>query len=568
MARARASGTANTARTVARRPRQAPPSRADARERGRRAYARRAWGEAFESLSLADRATPLEADDLELLATSAYMLGRRDDLSSLERAYQAHLDAGEPLRAARCAFWTGMHLSIRGEMSRATGWFGRAHRLVEHERRDCVERGYLLLPLVFQHESAGEYEAAAAVAADAAEIGEHFGDADLFALAAQSRGILLVNLARAAEGLGLMDEAMVAVTAGELSPIVSGMVYCGVILGCQHAYELRRAREWTAALTQWCEEQPDLVSFTGTCLVHRAEILQLQGSWEDALEEAHRAQERCAQAMNQRVAAQARYQQGEVHRLQGDFAAAEQAYRDASQGGWEPQPGLALLRLAQGNGGPAAAAIRRALGETLGEAKRVALLPAYVEIMLTAGDVGAARVACRELEETSTRYGSDMLGAMAGYARGAVELAAGDAQAALVALRRASQLWQELEAPYEAARARLLIGLACRSLGDDDTAALELEAARTAFAELEAAPDLARVDSLAHRGRAVETHGLTPRELQVLRLVAAGETNRAIAAELVLSERTIDRHVSNIFTKLRVSSRAGATAYAYEHGLV
>jgi len=543
-------------------------SPADALERGRRAYAHRAWGEALEFLSLADRTAPLGADDVELLGTSAYMLGRPDDLESLERAYHLHLDAGEALRAARCAFWMGMTLSIRGEVSRATGWLGRAQRLVERQRRDCVERGYLLLPLMFQHESAGDYDAAAAVAAEAAEIGERFHDADLFALAVQSQGILLVRLGRVAQGLGLMDEAMVAVTSGELSPIVSGMVYCGVILGCQEAYELRRAREWTAALTHWCEEQPDLVSFTGTCLVHRAEILQLQGAWRDALEEAGRAVDRCAQAMNKLAAAHAIHRQGEVHRLRGDFAAAEQAYRDASHAGREPQPGLSLLRLAQGEAAAAVAAIRRALGETVERPKRLGLLPAYVEIMLAVGDLEQARVACDELEEASIGYESQMLGAMVAYARGAFELAEGYAQAALVALRPAARAWQELEAPYEAARTRVLVGLACRALGDDDTAALELEAARSTFAELGAAPDIARVDSLARPEVTTDTHGLTSRELQVLRLVAAGRTNKAIAAELGVSERTIDRHVSNIFTKLRVPSRAAATAFAYEHRLV
>jgi DNA-binding CsgD family transcriptional regulator len=541
---------------------------ADALRRGRRAYARRAWGDAFELLSLSDHAVPLSAEDLELLATAAYMLGRPDDLSGLERAYHLYLDAGEPLRAARCAGWAGTHLALRGELGRATGWLGRAQRLVERDGRDCVERGYLLFPRMFEQEATGDYEAAAATAAHAAEIGERFGDADLFALAAQSRGILLVGLGRVAEGLGLMDEAMLAVTAGELSPIVSGMVYCGVIVGCKHAYELRRAREWTASLTEWCEEQPDLVSFTGTCLVHRAEILQLQGSWRDALEEARRAEDRCAQAMNQRTAAQARHQQGEVHRLRGELAAAERAYRDASRGGWEPQPGLALLRLAQGNGDAAAATIRRALGETLGGPKRLALLPAYIEIMVAVGELEEARAASYELEAISKGFQSDMLGGTVAYARGAVELAAGNAQAALVALREAWHVWQELEAPYEAARTRVLIGLACRALGDDDTAALELEAARDVFVELEAGPDVARVGSLARRADRAEKQRLTPRELQVLRLVAAGRTNKAIAAELVLSERTIDRHVSNMFAKLHVSSRSAATAYAYEHRLV
>jgi DNA-binding CsgD family transcriptional regulator len=419
-----------------------------------------------------------------------------------------------------------------------------------------------------RHEAIGDWEAAYATAADAAEIGERFGDADLLALAVHEQGCALIQQGRVEEGLGLLDEAMVAVTAGELSPIVTGIVYCSVIAGCQEVYALHRAQEWTAALTHWCEEQPDMVSFTGRCLVHRAEIMELHGAWRDALEEARRARQRCVQGKNQSAAAQAYYRQGEVHRLQGRFSAAEEAYRDASRCGWEPQPGLALLRLAQGNGDAAAATIRRAVGETTEPLKRARLLPAYVEIMLAVGDAQEARGACRELEEISARYESGMLGAMVAHAEGAVDLAEGDARSALLALRRAWQVWQELEVPYEAARVRVLLGLACRALEDDDTAALELEAARGVFAQLGAAPDLVRVDSLAQSAVSVDAHGLTARELQVLRLVAAGKTNRTIAAELVLSERTVDRHVSNIFTKLSVSSRAAATAYAYEHQLV
>ena len=541
---------------------------ADELERGREAYARRTWMDAYESLSRADQMSPLGAEDLELLATSAYMLGRDNELSGLERAYHVYLDAGEALRAARCAFWVGMQLSTLGEIGRGTGWLGRARRLVEREGRECVEQGYLLLPLMFQQEAAGESEAAAATAADAAEIGERFRDADLFALAVQAQGILLVKQGRVVEGISLLDEAMVAVTEGELSPIISGLVYCGVILGCQDAYELRRAQEWTAALTRWCKEQPDMVAFTGACMVHRAEIMQLHGAWPNALEEARRAGERCEQAMNRAAAAQARYRQGEVHRLRGEFAAAEEAYQDASRGGWEPQPGLALLRLAQADAAAAGAAIRRAVGETSEPSKRLGLLPAYVEIMLDIGDVQEARNACRELEEISAGFQSSMLGAMVAQARGAVDLAEGDFRAALVALRHAQQIWQELEVPYEAARVRVLLGLACRTLGDDDTAALELEAAREDFADLGAAPDLVRVDALIRRASPINAHGLTARELEVLRLIAAGKTNKAIAAELVLSERTVDRHVSNIFTKLGLSSRAAATSYAYEHQLV
>jgi len=541
----------------------------DELERGREFYARRAWMDAYTSLSHVDQAAPLGAEDLELLATSAFMIGRDDDfLGGLERVYHLHLDAGEALRAVRYAFWVGLNLALRGEVGRATGWLGRARRLLEREGDDCVEHGYLLLPVMFEHEATGDYEAAAATAADAAGIGERFGDADLFALAVQSQGIFLVKQGQVEEGLRLMDEAMVAVTAGELSPIVSGIVYCGVIMGCQEVYALRRAQEWTAALTHWCEDQPDMVAFSGRCLVHRAEIMELHGAWRDALEEARRARQRCEQGNNLSAAAQAFYRQGEVHRLQGRSSAAEEAYRDASRYGWEPQPGLALLRLAQGKDDAAAAAIQRVVGETTDPLKRARLLPAYVEIMLAAGDVQEARDACHELQEISVRYESPMLGAVVAHAEGATDLAEGDARTALLALRRAWQVWQELEVPYEVARVRVLLGMACRALGDDDTAALELEAAYDGFARLGAEPDLARVESLTRSATSVQAHGLTARELEVLRRVADGETNKAIATDLVLSERTVDRHVSNIFAKLGVSSRAAATAYSYKHQLI
>jgi DNA-binding CsgD family transcriptional regulator len=524
---------------------------------------------AFNALSLADEVVPLGAEDLELLSISAYLIGRDDDnLRALDRAYRAHLESGEALRAARAAFWLGFRLIDLGEVGKATGWLGRARRLVEREEQDCVERGYLLLPVVLEQLFTGDYEASYASAADAAQIGERFEEPDLTALAIHLQGCARIKQGRVDDGLALLDEAMVAVTTDELSPIVTGLVYCSVIEACREVYALRRSQEWTVALTQWCGGQPDLVPYAGQCLVHRAEIMQLHGAWRDALEEARRATERFARGADQPAAAAAFYQQGEIHRLLGEFAAAEDAYRDASRRGLEPQPGLALLRLAQGNNDAAAAAIRRVMGETSDPLERARLLPAYIEIMLAAGDAEEARASCLELGEIAEGYASGVLGAMASGARGAVELAEGDARSALVALRHAGQVWQELEAPYEAARVRVLVGLACDALGDHETAALELVTARVAFEQLGAAVDLARVVSLALRAAPPDTHGLAPRELQVLRLVVAGKTNKAIAAELVVSERTVDRHVSNIFTKLGVSSRAAATAFAYQHQLV
>jgi DNA-binding CsgD family transcriptional regulator len=383
-----------------------------------------------------------------------------------------------------------------------------------------------------------------------------------------TQGLALIRQGQMVEGLALLDQAMLAASAGELSPIVTGVVYCGVIAGCEEAYEVRRAREWTDALSRWCEQQPQLVAFSGRCHAHRSEIMQLDGAWGEALEEALRARERAERAMNPNAVGHALYRQGEIQRLQGDFVAAEAAYRESNRYGLEPQPGLALLRLAQGDADVAAAAIRRALGETSEPLKRARLLPATVEIMLAVGDRTEARRASDELAEVSTLYDSVMLRAIVEHVRGAVELAEGDAHAALVSLRRARQAWQELGAPYEAARTRVLLGQACRALGDDDTATLELEAAGAAFTGLGAVPDAASVASLTRRDASRDTHGLTQRELEVLRLVAAGKSNKQIASTLVVSEHTVARHVQNILAKLRLPSRTAATAFAFEHDLL
>jgi DNA-binding CsgD family transcriptional regulator len=542
---------------------------ADELERGRAHYIDRAWKAAYESLSRADEGDRLGADDLVLLATSAFMLGRDDEhLAVLERAHQRYADAGDVPHAFRCAFWIGITLVSRGELGPGGGWLSRAERLLERESADSVERGYLLMPRVFQLEATGDFAGAAAVAGEAVALAERFGDADGFALAGHIRGRMLIKSGRVKEGLALLDEIMVAVTAGELSPDVTGIIYCSVILSLQEVYEVRRAREWTAALTRWCKGQPDLRAFTGRCLVHRAEILQLAGSWPDALEEAQKARERFFETMNEGRVGLALYREAELQRLLGQFDAAEEAYREASRYGWDPQPGLAQLRLAQGRADTALSTIRRVLGEATDPLRRAALLPAQVEMALAVGDVKEARTACRELEEIAARYESVMLGAIVGYARGAVHLSEGEAGAALGALREATVAWQELGAPYDLARTRMLVALACRDLGDEETATLELEGARAAFERLGAAPDLARVDALTSSSSGPDTHGLTGRELEVLRLVASGKSNREIAATLVISEHTVARHVQNIFAKVNVSSRAAAGAFAFEHDLV
>jgi ATP/maltotriose-dependent transcriptional regulator MalT len=532
---------------------------------GNEAYATRAWLDAYTALSNADRAEPLAPADLELLATSASMVGRMDEYAVLlERVHHGYVDAGQPLLAARAAFWLGMTLAVRGEVGPAGGWFGRTQRLVEGVGEDCVEQGLLLLPRVVQLQAAGDYDGAYEAACAALEIAERFRNADLVAAATQFQGMMRIKQGHIDEGLRLLDEAMVVVTGREVSPFMAGVVYCGVIACCEEAFDPRRAREWTDALTRWCAEQPQMVAFTGRCLAHRAGIMQLHGAWRDALEEARLARERCEQGMNRAATGQALYQQGELHRLQGDFGAAEAAYTEASGFGREPQPGLALLRLAQGDLEAGQASIRRVLGETEEPLHRAVLLPAFAQIMLAADEIDEASDASRELDEIAAGSGRPMLEALAAYIRGAVELGDGNAQASLAPLRRASQLWQELDAPYEVAQARMLIGLACRELGDEDTATLELSAARGTFEELGAGPDLARLASLT--GDA--PHGLSARELEVLRHVAAGKTNREIASELVVSEHTVARHMQNIFAKLGVSSRTAATAFAFEHHLV
>jgi ATP/maltotriose-dependent transcriptional regulator MalT len=537
-------------------------------ERGRATYARQAWQDAFEALSHADRETPLEDQDLERLVWAAALAGHNEvHLATLERLHDLRAATGNTCAAARAAFWLGMRLLTLGEVGRATGWLARAEHLVENEK-DCLEHGYLLIPrgyvALFRKNAAVE---ACEAARQATEIGDRLGEPDLANLARMLHGQARAALGDHEAGLALLDESMLAATRGLLSPLVTGIVYCAVIGCCQRLYAIDRAREWTAALGTWCRSQPQMVAFSGACLVHRSEILQLQGAWQEAIDEARRATEGFVGAAVPDGVGSAFYQQGEILRLRGEFDAAESAYRSASQHGREPHPGLALLRLARGQTTAAAAAIRQVVASVPDPHARTRYLPAAVEILLAAGDLAGAEEAARSLEEVAAHTPNEILDALASHARGSVRHARGDAQAALEPLRRAFSTWQRNGAPYLAARLRTQIAAVLSELGDDEGAELEREAARAVFRDLGATSDLEQLKA-PRRSPADHPFGLTPRELEVLRLVASGHTNRTISRELFLSEKTIDRHVSNIFSKLDVPTRSAATAFAYQHKLV
>jgi ATP/maltotriose-dependent transcriptional regulator MalT len=541
----------------------------DVLSRGREAYRRQEWTEAFSQLRAADEQAPLAPEDLELLASAAQLTGQDwDSAEYWTRAYRARTQHGAVEPAARCAFWLAFVLLGAGETARGNGWLARAGRLLDEHGVDCVVRGYLLVPRALQQVGAQELGSALDLAVRALEIGNRFGDPDLVALAQHVKGRVLIRQDKITDALVLLDELMVAVTAGELSTRVVGTVYCGVIDACQEIYDLHRATEWTTAFTRWCDTQPDTLRYSGVCLIHRSEIMQLHGMWPEAVEAAQIASERFRrlQRAGHPALGSARYQLAELHRIRGEFAEAEEAYREASRIGHPAQPGLALLRLAQGKRDIANAAIRRAIDEAAEPSTRPRLLSGYIEIVLAGGDIEAARVAADELTRLAEAANAPILHAMAAHAGGMLLLAAGETRAAAATLRKAWTAWHELDAPHEMAKVRVLLGQVCRELGDEDSAHMELDAARCVFEQLGAAPELARLSELATAPQA--TGGLTAREIEVLRLVATGKTNRSIAESLFLSEKTVARHVSNILTKLSVPTRAAATAYAYEHNLV
>jgi DNA-binding NarL/FixJ family response regulator len=533
------------------------------RDRGRDAYRRRSWADAFAALTAADDAAALPPDDLDLLANAAYLIGKEGVGYDLwARGYREWLHQGESARAAQTAARLAILLMLQGEEASSNGWALRARHLVEEI--DCPAGGYLSVLDGLERLGAGDVDAALAAGRLTASTGKRFEDSDLLAFGQLGEAQALIQAGEIARAAERLDEAMVAVTAGEVSPIAAGILYCAVIDSCQAIFDLRRAHEWTAALGRWCDTQPDLVPFRGACLVHRAEIMQMRGNWSDAVDETREA---CERLTGHPAVGAGYYQLADLYRLRGELRRAEETYRQACRWIPDPQPGLALLRLTQGQEAAAAAAIRRALDETSGDVSRSRLLSPAVEILLAAGDNGAARDASAELRAIATRLDVPWLQAMSLTADGATLLAGGDGREALHTLRRAWTAWQDLAAPYEAARVRVLMAQACQLCDDPASAEMELDAAVLVFEQLGAGPDVARARALSRAG-APESAGLTERELEVLRHVAAGQTNRAIAADLILSEKTVARHVSNIFSKLEVSSRAAATAYAYEHGLL
>jgi DNA-binding NarL/FixJ family response regulator len=539
---------------------------ASAIDRGQDAFERQEWGEAYAELRAAEAEGALAPEDLERLGAAAYLTGRDDESEEFwNRAHQGALQAEDAAHAARCAFWLAFTLFFRGEAARSAGWVTRGERVLDDANLECAERGLLLIPAAIMALATGDASAAYERFSRVARIGERFRDPHATTVGRLGSGQGLIALGRTIEGVALLDEAMVAVTTAEVSPVAVGILYCAVLGTCSDIFDIRRAHEWTTALTRWCDSQPDLVPYRGQCLVHRSEVLQLHGEWPDAADEAARA---CERLLGHRALGAAHYQHAELDRLRGEFAAAEASYRAASECGQEPQPGLAQLRLAQGRLDAARASITRVLDAAPDRLARAKLLPAYVEIMLAAGETDAARAAGDELAGLAVDLDAPFLRSVAAHARGAVLLADGDARAASDALLQACRGWRDLEAPYEAARARALLALAYRAIGDEEAAGMEFDAASNAFAELGAIPDAARVEQLRGSATVAAAGGLTGRELQVLALLATGRSNHEMAMELSISDHTVRRHLQNIFTKLGVSSRAAATAYAFQHDLV
>jgi DNA-binding CsgD family transcriptional regulator len=533
--------------------------------RAREAFDRRDWITAYEGLSAA-RSDELLAADFADLAIAAFLTGRHNDcIQALQRAYQAHLDAGDQEAAVRSAFWLAMTLVDRGELAVANGWISRADRILETFEEDTVEHGYVLFFRMLGHIMGGDPASALPEAEELTSYGRRFGNGDLLATGLMAQGRCLLYLGRVPEGVRLLDEAMVGLTTGEVSPVFAGHTYCSLIEACQEISDFGRVAQWTTALTTWCGTQAGLVPFTGQCALHRGQVMRVRGAFTEAIAELDLAVARYLSLGTPAAAGLAREEKGGLLRILGEYDAAEDAFREAVGFGHDPQPTQALLSLARGRTDAAAAAVRRVLAEPRDPIHRSQLLRDAIDVLVAAGDLDAVRPLVAELVAVGAEFESSSLTAMAGCAVAALALAEDRPEDALTPLRLSLQKWRELDWPYEVARTQVLVGRTLRALGDEESAVAELRGAAGAFTTLGARPDAAEVERLLAPGPL--PGGLTAREAEVLRLVASGRSNPEIATVLFLSEKTVARHLSNIFGKLQVTSRTAAAAYAYDHGL-
>lgn len=534
-------------------------------DRARDALARGAWSDAYEALHEVNPSL-LSARDLEGLADAAWWVSRfAESLDVRQKAYAAYAAEGDDLAAAGMAARLAIEHFVRDEPSVGAGFLMRARRHAE-AAPEGAEHGFLVMVEANVARSSGDLEQAIELADRAVSLGQRSADRDLVAMALHTKGLTLIDTGRVAEGLALLDEAMAAVVAGDLSPYFTGIIYCALIGACLELSDVRRAGEWSDAARAWCESIPSSAPFQGMCRVNRAEVARLRGSWSQAEAEAVLASHEL-EHVDPGLAASALVQVGEIRRRMGDLTGAEEAFVRAQELGADAQPGLALLRLAQGKVGPARIVLHTALATQRQPARRVRLLEADVQAAIAGGALDEARASAEQLAAIASETDTPAFRASVAAATGAVQLAEGDLPAALEHLHRALAAWQDLRLPYESARARALYARALRAGGDEEGARVELRAALAAFERLGAVPDAESTARLLEAPPAGLPSGLTAREAEVLRLVAAGKTNRNIAVELVISEHTVARHLQNMFAKLGVSSRAAATAYAYEHGL-
>jgi DNA-binding NarL/FixJ family response regulator len=533
-------------------------------EAGRAAASERRWSDAHELLARVDATDGLAASDLELLATVALLRGQpAASVDAGTRAYESHLAGDDPEGAARSASWLALQLIELGDFSRSVWWSARAMRIAASMADPGPLGGLARLAPAVAQLGGGNPAAARQGFEDVLAIAERHDDRELAALASFGLGKSLIEVAAIADGFACLDRAMTAVGEGEVPPVPAGMIACAVIGDAVMAFDLQRADAWVRVLDDWCRSQPELVTFSGQRHALAAGLLMLRGAWAEASTAAELALAGF-RAGDYRAMYGAPYQHAELGRLRGAFHSAEESYRKAGESSWDPQPGLALLHLAAGRAQRAQDEIRRTVAGSDPFTRRF-LQPAAVEIEVAAGDVGAARRALEELREADRLTPTPMLAATVAAAEARTLLAAGEPGAALTAARAATSAWEQLGAPYETARSRVIAGRAHLQLGDREAALAELRTARDVFAVLGADPALAELTELmGDRPAGV----LTARELEVLRLVSTGLTNRAIAARLSLSEKTVARHLSNIFGKLGLSTRSAATAYAYENGLV